>query len=104
MDEGLLTSFADLFTLKQETLIPLERLAEKSADNLVTAIDNARQISLHRFIFALGIDHTGEHAARILARTFDTLGDLMAASREDLEAIHGLGTITADAIAGFLKF
>jgi DNA ligase (NAD+) len=103
VDEGLLTSFADLFTLKQETLIPLERLAEKSADNLVTAIDNARQISLHRFIFALGIDHTGEHAARILARTFDTLGDLMAASREDLEAIHGLGTITADAIAGFFE-
>jgi DNA ligase (NAD+) len=103
VDEGLLTSFADLFTLKQETLIPLERLAEKSADNLVTAIDNARQISLHRFIFALGIDHTGEHAARILARTFDTLRDLMAASREDLEAIHGLGTITADAIAGFFE-
>jgi DNA ligase (NAD+) len=103
VDEGLLTSFADLFTLKQETLVPLERLAEKSAGNLVTAIDNARQIPLHRFIFALGIDHTGEHAARLLARTFDTLGDLMAASREDLEAIHGLGTITADAIAGFFE-
>lgn len=101
VDEGLLTSFADLFTLNQAQLIPLERMAEKSAHNLVTAIDKARRISMHRFIFALGIDHTGEHAARLLARCFDTLEDLMAASREDLEAIHGLGTITADAIAGF---
>ncbi|EMS80093.1 NAD-dependent DNA ligase LigA [Desulfotignum phosphitoxidans] len=101
VDEGLLTSFADLFTLKKEQLIPLDRMAEKSAHNLITAIDKARQIPLHRFVFALGIDHTGEHAARVLARNFLTLEDLMAASREDLEGIHGLGAITADAIAGF---
>jgi DNA ligase (NAD+) len=101
VDEGLLTSFADLFTLKKEQLILLDRMAEKSAHNLVTAIDNARQIPLHRFVFALGIDHTGEHAARVLAQNFLTLDDLMAASREDLEGIHGLGAITADAIAGF---
>lgn len=101
VDEGLLASFADLFTLKKEPLIPLERMAEKSAHNLIIAIDKARQIPLHRFIFALGIDHTGEHAARLLAQNFLTLADLMAASREDLEGIHGLGAITADAIAGF---
>jgi DNA ligase (NAD+) len=101
VDEGLLTSFADLFTLKKEQLIPLDRMAEKSAHNLITAIDKARQIPLHRFVFALGIDHTGEHAARVLARNFLTLDDLMAASRKDLEGIHGLGAITADAIAGF---
>ncbi|MEX1297475.1 MAG: NAD-dependent DNA ligase LigA [Desulfotignum sp.] len=101
VDEGLLTSFADLFTLKPEKLIPLERMAEKSALNLVTAIDNARRIPLHRFIFALGIDHTGEHAARLLAQHFTTLDDLMAAAKEDLEAIHGMGAITAEAIAGF---
>jgi DNA ligase (NAD+) len=101
VDEGLLTSFADLFALKEENLIPLERMAEKSAHNLVTAIDNARRIPLHRFIFALGIDHTGEHAARILAQHFSTLDDLMDAAKEDLEAIHGMGSITAEAIAGF---
>jgi DNA ligase (NAD+) len=101
VDEGLLTSFADLFTLKKEQLIPLERMADKSAHNLITAIDKSRQIPLHRFIFALGIDHTGEHAARLMAQNFLTLDDLMAASREDLEGIHGLGAITADAIAGF---
>ncbi|MFO7990245.1 MAG: helix-hairpin-helix domain-containing protein, partial [Desulfotignum sp.] len=87
--------------LKKEQLIPLDRMAEKSAHNLITAIDNARRIPLHRLIFALGIDHTGEHAARVLAQNFSTLDDLMAAAREDLEAIHGMGSITADAVAGF---
>jgi len=101
VDEGLLCSFADLFTVTLEQLIPLERMAEKSAHNLITAIEKSRTVPLHRFIFALGIDHTGEHAARLLASAFDTLEDLMAAKKEDLEAIHGLGTITADAIAGF---
>lgn len=103
VDEGLLTSFADLFLLKKEQLIPLERMADKSAHNLITAIDKARQIPLHRFVFALGIDHTGEHAARLLARHFSTLDDLMAASKDDLVAIHGLGSITADAIAVFFS-
>jgi len=101
VNEGLLTSFADLFSLKKERLTPLDRMADKSAQNLVTAIDNARQISLHRFIFALGIDHTGENAARLLAKTFDTLDDLMVAAEADIELIHGMGTITAKAIAAF---
>ena len=101
VNEGLLTSFADLFSLKKERLTPLDRMADKSAQNLVSAIDNARQIPLHRFIFALGIDHTGENAARLLAKTFDTLDDLMVAAEADIELIHGMGTITAKAIAAF---
>jgi DNA ligase (NAD+) len=101
VNEGLLTSFADLFFLKKEQLTPLDRMADKSAQNLVTAIDKARQIAMHRFIFALGIDHTGENAARLLAKTFDTLDDLMAAKEADIEQIHGMGTITAKAIAAF---
>ncbi len=101
VDEGLVHTFADLFSLEKDLLAALDRMADKSAHNLVTAIEKARQIPLHRFVFALGIDHTGEHAARLLARHFATIEDLMAASRENLEAIHGLGSITADAIAGF---
>ncbi|MEE4363868.1 MAG: NAD-dependent DNA ligase LigA [Desulfotignum sp.] len=101
VDEGLLTSYADLFFLKKKQLTPLDRMAEKSAQNLVTAIDKARQIPLHRFVFALGIDHTGENAARLLAKVFDTLDDLMAAKESDIEQIHGMGTITAKAIAAF---
>ena len=101
VNEELLTSFADLFSLKKEQLTPLDRMADKSAQNLITAIDSARQIPLHRFIFALGIDHTGENAARLLAKAFDTLDDLMAAKASDIEQIHGMGTITAKAIAAF---
>ena len=101
VNEGLLASFADLFFLKKEQVTPLDRMAEKSAQNLVTAIENARQIPLHRFIFALGIDHTGENAARLLAKTFETLDDLMAAKEADIEQVHGMGSITAKAIAAF---
>ena len=101
VDAGLLTSFADLFSLNHEQLVPLDRMAEKSAQNLITAIEKSRKVPLHRFIFALGIDHTGEHASRLLATSFDTLKDLMAATKEDLKAIHGLGTVTAEAITGF---
>jgi DNA ligase (NAD+) len=103
VDEGLVHTFADLFSLEKDQLAALDRMAEKSAHNLVTAIEKARQVPLHRFIFALGIDHTGEHAARLLAGTFATLDDLMAATKEDLAEIHGMGTITADAIAGFFS-
>jgi DNA ligase (NAD+) len=103
VDEGLVHTFADLFSLEKGQLAALDRMAEKSAHNLVTAIEKARQVPLHRFIFALGIDHTGEHAARLLAGTFATLDDLMAATKEDLAEIHGMGTITADAIAGFFS-
>ncbi len=102
VDQKLLFSFADLFLLTQEQLMPLDRMAEKSAHNLISAIDRARQISFHQFIFALGIHHTGEHAARLLARTFDTLADLMAASKEDLEAIHGLGSSQLRPLPDFL--
>jgi DNA ligase (NAD+) len=103
VDEGLVHTFADLFSLEKDQLAALDRMADKSAHNLVTAIEKARQVSLHRLIFALGIDHTGEHAARLLAGTFATMDDLMAATKEDLAEIHGMGTITADAIAGFFS-
>lgn len=101
--EGLVSSFADLFSLDQAILAKLERQADKSAANLVAAIQNARQITLARFIFALGIDHTGENAARILAQHFETLEALMAADKEALENIHGMGEKTADAVIGFFK-
>lgn len=103
VDEGLLTSFADIFTLEKDRLASLERQAEKSAENLVTAVEKAKQISLHRFLFALGIDHTGENAARLLSRRFETLDDLMAAGPETLAQIHGMGEKSAQAIAGFFE-
>jgi DNA ligase (NAD+) len=101
VDLGLVQTFADLFLLGQEKLAALPRMGDKSAANLTAALTAAKSVDLNRLIFALGIDHTGENAARILASTYETLHDLMAASADDLAGIHGLGKKTAAAIAGF---
>ena len=91
VDIGLVKTFADLFLLEQEKLAQLERMGDKSAANLIDALTAARAVDLNRLVFALGIDHTGENAARILAGTYENLKDLMAAGVEDLSGIHGLG-------------
>jgi len=101
VNEGLLASFADLFTLDQDRLAELDRLADKSASNLVKAINGSKKISLSRFLFALGIDHTGENAARLLAQTFETLENLMGADKATLENIHGMGEKTAVSVIRF---
>ncbi len=103
VNEGLITSFADLFTLDTDMLAKLDRQAEKSVSNLVLAIENSKQISFSRFIFALGIDHTGENAARLLARQFERLEHLMAADKTMLENIHGMGEKTAASLTRFFE-
>jgi len=103
VNEGLLTSFADLFSLDQDRLAELDRQADKSAANLVKAINGSKIISLARFIFALGIDHTGENAARLLAQKFETLEDLMEADKASLENIHGMGEKTAMSVMSFFS-
>ncbi len=101
VNEGLVTSFADLFTLDKDCLEKLDRQAEKSVANLVKAIEESKKISFSRFLFALGIDHTGENAARLLALEFDTLENLMAADKEIIENIHGMGEKTAGSVIRF---
>jgi DNA ligase (NAD+) len=101
VNEGLITSFADLFTLDQERLASLDRQAEKSVSNMLKAIEGSKQISFPRFLFALGIDHTGENAARLLAGQFETLETLMAADQAILENIHGMGEKTAASVIRF---
>jgi DNA ligase (NAD+) len=103
VDEGMIASFADIFLLEKEKLAVLDRMAEKSADNLVRAIEKAKTISLRRFIYALGIDHTGEKAAALIAGRFHTLKEIMAASKEQLTSIHGIGPETAHAIFQFFS-
>ncbi len=101
VDKGLVKSFPDLFGLEVETLAGLDRLAEKSARNLVDAIDASRKIDMDRFIFALGIRHVGEHAARLMAREFGTWEKLADARLEDLEAIDGIGPIVGQSLVSF---
>jgi DNA ligase (NAD+) len=101
VNEKLIASFADLFTLDRSRLAALDRQAEKSVSNMLKAIERSKQISFPRFIFALGIDHTGENAARLLAGQFETLEQLMAADQSTLENIHGMGEKTAASVVRF---
>tara|TARA_Y100000310_G_scaffold85265_2_gene82127 strand:+ start:14557 stop:16560 length:2004 start_codon:yes stop_codon:yes gene_type:complete len=91
MDENLISQASDLFELEEGDLIPLERFAEKSAKNSVSAIRESRKISLSRFIYALGIRHVGEETAIDLAQYFSSLKNLNKASKETLEALPDIG-------------
>ncbi|ACN15899.1 LigA1 [Desulforapulum autotrophicum HRM2] len=101
VDRTLVGSFADLFTLDRETLAAMDRMGEKSATNIVQAIERSKRIPLKRFLFALGMAHTGESAAQLLSSTFFTLEALLKASAEALGAIEGVGPKTADSVVAF---
>ena len=101
VEAGLVHDAADIYDLTVEQLAELERLAEKSADNLVTAIEASKTQPLSRLIFALGIDYVGEIAARLLARRFGTLDALAAASEEEILAVRGIGDVIARSTAAW---
>src|SRR5512145_1255848 len=101
VDEGLVSEPADLYALDRETLAAQERLGEKSADNLLRAIDGSRTRTLSRFLYALGIQHVGEHTAEVLARRFRTLDALRAATEEELQEVHEIGPEVARSVAAY---
>ena len=97
----MIASFADLFALTEDDLVPLERMGKKSAQNVVRAIDAARGRPLDRFLFGLGIRYVGERTAQILARRFGTLQAVREAKREDFEAIGEIGQVIAQSLERF---
>ncbi len=103
VDVGMLKSFADIFSLEKEKLASLDRMGEKSADNLIESIEKSKNISLDRFIYALGIDHTGENAAKLISKIYSNLEDIMTTSPKKLEDIHGIGPETAIAVCNFFS-
>ena len=103
MDEGLVSNPADIFELKEGDLVPLERFAEKSAKNLIEAIEKSKEISLSRFIYALGIRHVGEETAIDLANQFGDIEKLKRASLEDLLKIKDIGEIVAKSIYNWFR-
>lgn len=102
LDAELVRDVADLYLLKESDLLELDKFAEISARNLVEAIGDSRGLPLSRLIFALGIRHVGETAAQILARRFGTMEALLEADEADFAVIHGIGEITAGALAAYL--
>ena len=98
VDQGLATEPADLYRLDRETLAAMERLGEKSADNLIRAIDRSRRVSLSRFLYALGIPHVGDHLAEVLARHFGSFGALRKATAEELTKVREVGPEVAGSL------
>ncbi len=100
---GLVSDSADFFLLTKADLLQLERFAEKSADNLIVSITERRQITLDRFIYALGIRHVGEQTARDVAQHFRSWQKLQASSKAELLAIHEIGEVVADSLYNWLQ-
>ncbi|MFA7244004.1 MAG: NAD-dependent DNA ligase LigA [Patescibacteria group bacterium] len=103
ISEGLIKDPADLFELSEGDLKPLERFAEKSAGNLVEAIEKSKKISLERFLYALGIRHIGSETAVDVASQFGTLDAIMSAPKEKFDSMYGVGEKVADSIYKYFQ-
>jgi len=101
--EGLLKNAADLYYLKREQLAGLEKMGDKSADNILLAIENSKDRPLARVVFALGIRHIGAETAEILAGKYHSLDELADAPRDELMEISAVGPKIADSIIAFFK-
>lgn len=101
VNEGMLKTVADIYSLNAGQLSELERFAEKSAKNLTEAIEASKQNDLYRLIFALGIRHIGQKAAKLLAERFITIDAIMSASAEEISSIEGFGGIMAESVVDY---
>lgn len=102
-EKGLVNDLSDLYTLTMDDLLKLDKIKEKSATNILTAIDASRENSLERLVFGLGIRNVGSKAARMLAEEFETIDRLMDATKEEIESIEGFGEIIAESIVAFFS-
>lgn len=103
VDNNLITSPCDLYKLKKEEIIKLERMGTKSVENLLSSIEKSKDNDLYRLIFALGIRHIGEKAAKLLTQKFDNIDSLMNANVEEIASIDGYGDIMAESIVNYFS-
>ena len=101
VNEGLLKSVSDIYRLKEDDLIYLEGFGKKSVENLLGAIENSKDNDLSRLIFALGIRHIGQNAAKLLAERFLTMEAIESAGFDELSAIEGFGQVMAQSVLDF---
>nr|WP_321316183.1 NAD-dependent DNA ligase LigA [uncultured Ligilactobacillus sp.] len=100
-DKKLVKDIADIYKLTIDELLQLDKVKEKSANNLLTAIDNSRENSLERLLFGLGIRHVGAKAAKLIAQHFKTMDRIKEASVEEICSIKTMGTIIAESIVTY---
>ena len=103
IENGLIKSAADLYYLKKEDIASLDRLGEKSAQNIITAIENSREAGLERLLCGLGIRHIGEKAAQSLAGRFGNINALMSATVDELLAVDDIGKESAESVVRYFE-
>jgi DNA ligase (NAD+) len=103
VEHGLVKDIGDLYGLTKDDVLKLDRLADKSASNLIAAIERSKQTTLPRFLYALGIRHVGEHVADVLAREYSDWQALQHAGYEELQGIHEIGPRIAQSIVAFFQ-
>jgi DNA ligase (NAD+) len=101
VNEGLISNYSDLYTLKKDDVLPLDRMAEKSAENLINGIEASKQIPFERVLFALGIRYVGETVAKKLAKHYKNIDAIATASNEDLIAVDEIGDRIAQSVNEF---
>jgi DNA ligase (NAD+) len=103
VNEGLITNYSDLYELTKEEVIPLERMAEKSADNLIQGIGLSKNIPFERVLFALGIRYVGETVAKKLAKHYKSIDAIAVATQEDLVNVDEIGVKIAESVCAFFS-
>lgn len=103
VNEGLIKTPADIYKLTQEQLMPLERMAEQSASNIVQAIEKSKANDLSKLVYALGIRHIGEKAAKLLSEKFRTMTAIMNADSDEILSIDGFGEIMAQSVVNYFN-
>lgn len=103
VNEGLIKTAADIYTLDKEKISKMERMGEKSADNLISAANKSKNNDLSKLIYALGIRHIGQKAGKLLAEHFETMDKLIAATTEEISEIEGFGFIMAQSVIDFFS-
>jgi DNA ligase (NAD+) len=101
VNNGLINNYADLYLLKEEQIVPLERMAQKSAENMIKGIEASKEIPFERVLFALGIRYVGETVAKKLAKHYKTIDNLRNASEEELTTVDEVGERIAQSVVSF---
>ena len=101
--EGLVKNIADLYELKKTDILPLERMAEKSADNIIKGIEDSKKTPFHKLLFALGIRYVGETVAKKLVTCYMSMDALLKTNQEELESVDEIGDKIAVSVLEFIQ-
>ena len=103
VENQMINSAVDIYKLKKEDILSMERMGEKSSENLISAIEKSKSRGLDKFLFALGIRHVGQKAAKLLAQKFKTIDNIINSKNEEISLLDGIGQIIADSVSSYFS-